>query len=366
LIFLIYVLTLELQIAGKNLHLLILSELPVLYKSKYLHAMKTRSILLILVLIAGSILIQNCKQSPKEPLIGLLMDEYNVERWAKDTTYFIQNVEKLGGKVICLSANGDPAKQLEQARQLIDQKVDVLVILPVELGKTGEIVNLARKSKVGVISYDRLIQDANVDYYISFDNVKVGELQADYIRTRLQKGNVALIGGAYTDKNSYYLQFGQMGVLQPYIERGDIKIVYDKMVSAWTFDEGYIAAKECLRKGKVDAIICGNDLLARGAIKALEEKGLAGKVLVAGQDADSEARENIVKGMQTMTVYKSIEEIASNAARMAMDMALGNTIFYATYTVNNGAKLVPALLIDPMSVHKGNIGMEIMAGKKVE
>jgi D-xylose transport system substrate-binding protein len=95
-----------------------------------------------------------------------------------------------------------------------------MVILPVELGKTGEIVNLARKaSKVGVISYDRLIQNANVDYYVSFDNVRVGELQADYIRTRLQKGNIALLGGAYTDKNSYYLQFGQMGVLQPYIER---------------------------------------------------------------------------------------------------------------------------------------------------
>jgi D-xylose transport system substrate-binding protein len=328
--------------------------------------MKTRLILLILVLLAGSFLIQTCKPSPKEPLIGLLMDEYNVERWAKDTTYFIENVEKLGGKVICLSANGDPDKQLEQAKQLIDQKVDVMVILPVELGKTGEIVNLARKASIGVISYDRLIQNANVDYYVSFDNVRVGELQADYIRTRLQKGNIALLGGAYTDKNSYYLQFGQMGVLQPYIERGDIKVVYDKMVNAWTFDEGYAAAKEILRKGKVDAIIAGNDLLARGAIKALEEKGLAGKVFVAGQDADSEARENIIKGYQTMTVYKSIEDIASNAARMAMDMALGNTIFYATYTVNNGTKLVPSLLIEPISVHKGNIGMEIIANKKSE
>ena len=330
------------------------------------NTMKTRLIILIFLLLSGSFLLMTCKSGPKEPVIGLLMDEYNVERWAKDTTYFIENVRKLGGKVICLSANGDPQKQLEQAKSLIDQNVKVLVILPVELGKTGEIVKLAKKASVGVISYDRMIQNANVDYYVSFDNVKVGELQADYIRTRLQKGTIALIGGAYTDKNSYYLQFGQMGILQPYIERGDIKIVYDKMVSAWTFDEGYAAAKECLRKGKVDAIIAGNDLLARGAIKALQEKGLAGKVLVAGQDADSEARENIIKGYQTMTVYKSIEDIASSAARMAMDMALGNTIFYATYTVNNGTKLVPSVLIDPISVIKGNIGMEIMEGKQAK
>jgi D-xylose transport system substrate-binding protein len=326
--------------------------------------MRTRLFFSVILLIAGSILFQTCKPKQKEPVIGLLMDQYNVERWAKDTTYFIENVEKLGGKVICLSAMGDPGKQLEQAKQLIAKKVDVLVVLPVELGKTGEIVNLAKKEKIGVISYDRLIQNADVDYYVSFDNVKVGELQADYIKNRLQKGNIALIGGAYTDKNSYYLQFGQMGILQPYIERGDIKIVYDKMVSAWTFDEGYAAAKECLKKGKVDAIIAGNDLLARGAIKALQEKGLAGKVLVAGQDADTEARENIIQGFQTMTVYKSIEDIASNAARMAMDMARGNAIFYATFTVNNGTKLVPSLLIDPISVNKGNIGMEIDTRKK--
>jgi len=328
--------------------------------------MKNRFFVFFLLLFGGLILFQTCKPRQKVPVIGLLMDQYNVERWAKDTTYFIEDVKKLGGKVICLSANGDPAKQLEQAKQLIAQKVDVLVVLPVELGKGGDIVKLAKEASIGVISYDRLIQDADVNYYISFDNVKVGQLQADYIKNRLQKGNIALIGGAYTDKNSYYLQFGQKGVLQPYIERGDIKIVYDKMVKNWSFEDGYEAAKECLRNNKVDAIIAGNDLLARGAIKALQEKGLAGKVLVAGQDADSQARENIIQGLQTMSVYKSIEDLAANAARMAMDMARGNSIFYATFTVNNGFKLVPSLLIDPVSVNKANIGMEIDTRKKAD
>ncbi len=328
--------------------------------------MKTSLIFSVILLMAGSILIQSCKPREKVPVIGLLMDQYNVERWAQDTTFFIQNINKLGGKVICLSANGSSDKQLEQAKQLIDRKIDVLVILPVDLQKAAEIVKLANKAAINVISYDRLIEEANVNYYVSFDNVKVGQLQADYIKNRLQKGNVALIGGASIDKNSFLLQFGQMGILQPYIERGDIKVVYNKMVKAWSFEEGYNAAKDCLAKNKVDAIICGNDLLARGAIKALQEKGLAGKVLVAGQDADSQARENIIQGLQTMSVYKSIEDLASNAARMAMDLAKGNTIFYATYTVNNGAKLVPSLLIDPISVNKGNIGMEINTHKKAE
>ncbi len=327
--------------------------------------MRNRLLISVIVIFAGIMVFQSCKPRQKVPVIGLLMDQYNVERWAKDTTYFIENVKKMGGDVICMSANGDPDLQLEQAKKLIARKIDVLVILPVDLKKSAEIVNLAQKASIGLISYDRLVENALVDYYISFDNVKVGELQADYIKNRLQKGNVALIGGAYTDKNAYYLQFGQMGILQPYIERGDITVVYDKMVSAWTFDEGYEAAKECLRSHKVDAIIAGNDLLARGAIKALEEKGLEGKVLVAGQDADSQACEDIVKGVQTMSVYKSIEDIASNAARMAMDMARGNMIYYATYTVNNGVKLVPSLLIDPVAVNKGNIGLEINTRKKV-
>lgn len=327
--------------------------------------MKTRFFTSFLMLLFGLLLFWSCTSNHKEPVIGLLMDEYSVERWAKDTTYFIENINKLGGKVICLSANGDPDKQLQQAKELIKKKVDVLVVLPVDLLKAADIVTAAKKASIGVISYDRLIQGADVNYYVSFDNVKVGELQADYIKNRLQKGNIALIGGAYTDKNSFLLQFGQMGVLQPYIERGDLKIVYDKMVDAWTFENGYNAAKECMKNNKVDAFICGNDLLARGAIKLLQEKGLAGKVLVAGQDADTEACENIVQGLQTMSVYKSIEDIAANAARMAMDLARGNRITYATYTVNNGVKLVPSLLIDPISVNKGNIGLEINTRKKV-
>jgi D-xylose transport system substrate-binding protein len=326
--------------------------------------MRTRLFISAVLLFAGFMVIQSCKPRQKVPVIGLMMDQFNVERWAKDTTYFIENVNKLGGKVICVVANGDPDKQLDQAKQLIDKKVDILVILPVDLKKAADIVALANKAAIGVISYDRLIQEAYIDYYVSFDNVKVGELQANYIFNRLQKGNIALIGGAITDQNSFYLEFGQKGYLQPYIERGDIKIVYDKMVNNWTFEEGYEAAKECLKNNKVDAIIAGNDLLARGAIKALQEKGLEGKVLVAGQDADSQACENIIKGLQTMSVYKSIQDIASNAARMAMDMASGTPITYATYTVNNGFKMVPSLLIAPTTVNKGNIGMEVNTGKK--
>jgi D-xylose transport system substrate-binding protein len=329
--------------------------------------MKKKLLIYTVLLVAGYMVMHSCELRKKTPVIGLLMDQFNVERWANDTAYFIKAVNELGGKVICLAANGDANKQMEQAKQLLEKDVDVFVILPVDTKKAADIVLMVKKeySKY-VISYDRLIQDAYIDYYISFDNAKIGELQADYIITRMQKGNIALIGGPPSDQNSFYLKGGQLGVLQPYIERGDVKVVYNKMVDAWTFEEGYRLARECLQNNQVDAIIAGNDLLARGAIKALQEKGLAGKVLVAGQDADSQARENIVLGLQTMSVYKPIAEIASNAARMAVDLANGKDIDNATFTLNNGFKMVPSLLLNPQVVNRGNIGMEIVTEKSAK
>jgi len=324
--------------------------------------MKTKLQIYFIILLSGFIALQSCEMRKKTPVIGLMMDQFNVERWASDTTYFIQAVKDLGGKVICVVANGDAEKQMEQARQLLEKNVDVFVIVPVDTKKAAEMVVMIKKEYYKhVIAYDRLIQNAYIDYYVSFDNAKVGELQAQYIITRMQKGNIALIGGPPSDQNSFYLKYGQLGVLEPYIERGDIKVVYNQMVNAWTLEEGYRLAMECLKENQADAIIAGNDLLARGVIKALEEKGLAGKVLVAGQDADSQARENIVRGFQTMSVYKPIADIATSAARIAVDLANGEEITSMTCSLNNGYKMVPSLLLCPKVVNKGNIGLEIIA-----
>jgi D-xylose transport system substrate-binding protein len=293
------------------------------------------------------------------------MDDFSTERWAQDSTFFIDKIKDLGGTVLCRIANGDPVKQLEQARELIDRKVNVLVIVPADLEKASQIVKLAGEAKIKVISYDRLIRNSNIDYYISFDNVKVGELQADYIRKRLGTGNVALIGGPLSDYNSYFLRLGQIGVLQPYIENGDIRIVYDKYATTWSDTAAYRMALSCLKSNanKVDAFIAANDLIARGVIKALEEKSLAGKVLVAGQDGDSLACENIILGKQTMTVYKPVQALAFTAADAAMAIAANHEIENSHTTINNGTRLVPSILLEPMVVNKGNIGMQINTSK---
>jgi D-xylose transport system substrate-binding protein len=323
--------------------------------------MKIKVITLVILLSLGFYVFQSCQKSPHVKLIGLLMDDFATERWAKDTTFFIKRVNELGGKVICRIANRSPEKQLEQAKELIEKKVDVLVIVPADLELAGQIVNEAGKAHIEVISYDRLILNSNLDYYISFDNIKVGELQADYILNRLGKGNVALIEGPLSDYNSFFLRLGHISVLQPFVEKGDIKIIYDKRASTWSDTSGYRMALSCLNAypNKVDAFIASNDLLAKGVIKALEEKSLAGKVLVTGQDGDSFARENIILGKQSMTVYKPIEALAVAAADAAMTIAGDQDIKNQHTTINNGTKLVHSILLAPMVVNKGNIQMQI-------
>jgi D-xylose transport system substrate-binding protein len=328
-------------------------------------SMKIKVIVLVALFSFGFFVFQSCQKNQKKTVIGLLMDDFATERWAKDTAFFINKVNELGGKVICRTANRDPLKQLEQAKELINKKVDVLVIVPADLEKAGQIVSAAHEAHIQAISYDRLILNSNLDYYISFDNVKVGELQADYILKRLGKGNVALIGGPLSDYNSFFLRLGQIGILQPFIEKGDIKIIYDKYAPTWSDTSGYRMALSCLKAypNKVDAFIASNDLLAKGVIKALEERSLAGKVLVTGQDGDSLACENIIMGKQSMTVYKPIEALAFAAAEAAMSIAGNRNIENANTTTNNGRKLVPSILLAPMVVNKGNIGMQINIGK---
>jgi ABC-type xylose transport system substrate-binding protein len=153
-----------------------------------------------------------------------------------------------------------------------------------------------------------------------------------------------------------------MQVIQPYIEKGDIKLIYDDCVDEWSIEEGYRHMKKCLDLGvKVDAVLCGNDALAQGVIKALKEKGLAGEVLVSGQDAETAAIQNIMAGYQTMTVYKPIEAIADAAARVSMKLGRGEPITEAYHTTYNGQKMIPSILLDAMVVNRDNINMTVIA-----
>jgi D-xylose transport system substrate-binding protein len=278
------------------------------------------------------------------------------ERWQKDRDIFVAEAEKLGAKVVYQSANSDDALQVSQCENLLSQGVQVLVIIPHNAEAVAGIVDSAAKSKVKTIAYDRLIKNCNLDLYISFDNEKVGYLQAEGVVKVVSKGNFAYIGGSPTDNNAFMLKTGSMKVLDPLIKKGAIKLVYDQFTTDWKPEVALANMENCLTKNnnKIDAVVAANDGTAGGVIQALIDQKLAGKVPVSGQDADLAACQRIVEGTQTLTVYKPIKLIAAESAKAAVALATGKKV-KANLTVDNGKKKVPFLALTPIPVTVKNM-----------
>lgn len=290
------------------------------------------------------------------------MHALDKERWENDRNFFIQKVEELGGTVEVRIADNNSEKQLNQANELLSNGIDVLVVVPVDQFAAAQIVGNAHAKNVKVISYDRLIKNCELDFYVSTDNVEIGKLQAEYLTTLQPKGAYALIGGAHNDNNSQFLYLGQMNVLQPLIERGDIKLVYNVFTESWEEEEGYNHVKQLLQKNnELDAILAGNDAIAYGIIRALREAGKEGKVKVVGMDADLRNLHEIVSGYQTCTIYKPYEKLASTAADLAMTLGRTGECEKTFQTVSNGACLVPTVFHTGILVNKDNLKLTVIS-----
>lgn len=302
---------------------------------------------------------------PAEPegaaIVGLLLDRLQPERWERDRDLFTKRVEELGGRVEVRTGEGDPDRQAEQATALMDAGAKVLVVVPSDLDRAAEIVEAAAKRKVPVISYDRLIRNADVALYVSFDNVKVGRMQAEHLLTAAPKGDYLLLGGAPNDHNAQLVRDGQMAVLKPAVDRKAVRIAGDPWIEGWSAERARDETAAALKRSRrFAAIVASNDAIAGGAIEALQEAGLAGKVAVSGQDADLSACQRIVAGTQAMTVYKPLSPLARMAAGAAMTLLKGDRVD-SLVTVNNGAKDVPARLLEPISVDKSNMDVTVIS-----
>ncbi|MGI6125877.1 MAG: D-xylose ABC transporter substrate-binding protein [Planifilum sp.] len=312
--------------------------------------------------VMGILLLTACGQdvgsgaAGEKITIGLSIDDLRLERWQKDRDFFTQRAEELGAEVIVQSANGDDAKQLAQIENMLSKGLDVLVIIPHSSDAMASAVNLAKQEQVPVIAYDRLINNSDVDLYISYDNVRVGELQAKYLVEKVPKGNYFLLGGSPTDHNAKLFREGQMKVLKPRVDKGEIRIVGSQWAKDWQADEAHKIVENALtaNDNRIDAVVASNDSTAGGAVEALAAQNLAGKVAVSGQDADLAACQRIVEGKQTMTVYKPIRQLAFQAAEAAVQLAKQQEI-ETTDSVNNGQKDVPALLLSPIAVDEENM-----------
>ncbi|WP_400163538.1 D-xylose ABC transporter substrate-binding protein [Brevibacillus sp. TJ4] len=288
--------------------------------------------------------------------IGLSIDDLRLERWQHDRDIFIAKAKELGAEVEVQSANGDDATQLSQVENMLSNGVDVMVIIPHNSEAMAAAVDAAQRENVPVLAYDRLITNSDVSAYVTFDNVRVGEMQAESLTKLVPTGNYFLLGGSPTDNNAKLFREGQMNIIQPLVDKGDIKIVGDQWAKDWQADAALQIIENALTSthNQIDAIVASNDNTAGGAIQALAAQGLVGKVAISGQDADLAAVQRIVEGKQSMTVYKPIKEIASKSAEVAVKLAKNEPID-ATTTMNNGKVDVPTILLDPIQVDKDNV-----------
>ncbi|RKD33180.1 sugar ABC transporter substrate-binding protein [Thermohalobacter berrensis] len=287
--------------------------------------------------------------------IGFSLGTLKEERWLKDRDILMAKVRELGAEILVQNANNNDNDQIKQVKYLLEQNIDVLIIVPNDLIKASYAVELAKRKGVKVISYDRLVLNSDIDMYISFDNIKVGKLMAQYVLNKAPKGNYVIVNGPESDNNTNMIKEGYDEILRPKIQQGDIKIICEERAPNWMKEYAFKVVDKLLQKGKkIDAIIAGNDGLADGIIEALSEHRLAGKIPVVGQDADLAACQRVVEGTQLMTVYKPIEKLAHATAKVAISLARGESIDIEK-TIYNGKYHIPYYVINPIAVDKYNI-----------
>lgn len=289
-------------------------------------------------------------------LIGFSMDTLKEARWQSDKEAFEKRAKELGAEVKVQSANSDDTQQMRDVESLLTAGVQVLVIAAHDGTAMAKAVGLADKAGVPVIAYDRLINKSDVDLYMSFDNERVGELQAKYLVSQLPggKGRIVRIYGSPADNNAKLFKAGQDKVLAPYIKSGAIKVAREDWAEDWKPENAKRITDAAITSGKFDAVLASNDGTAGGAIQSLSEANLAGKVIVTGQDAELAACQRIARGTQSMTIYKPIKSLAARAAENAVAMAKGKSII-AKQVTPNGKIDVPSILEDVEVVTKNNM-----------
>jgi D-xylose transport system substrate-binding protein len=299
--------------------------------------------------------------------VGFLMSDYTTSaRWQFDRDFFIAALKKVDPdvNVVVDDAKTDQTRQQTQAASLLTSGAKVLLDVPVDSTQASAIVRAAHDNSppVPVIAYDRLVNNADVDAYVTFDPVAVGRQQAQYIVDHLKSGTIISIAGAQTDNNAIEFHRGAMEVLDPLVKSGRYKLPYDHFTPNWDNNAAQAeTASELNNLGnKIDAVLVANDGMAGGVVAALRAQHLDGKVLVTGQDATVAGIQNILTGEQSMTIYKPIRKLAEAAAKIT-DSYLKGKKPATTTTMNNGKIDVPTVLLPVVTVTKANIKSTVVA-----
>lgn len=334
---------------------------------KFISVMLACVLMVVLLAACGS------KSGSKDGnLIGIAMPTKSSERWVADGNNMVKEFEALGYKTDLQYAEDVVENQISQIENMITKGVDVLVIASIDGESLTNVLDKAAKAKIPVIAYDRLIRNSeHVSYYATFDNFKVGVQQASYIEEKLGlkdgKGpfHIELFAGSPDDNNAYFFFDGAMSILQPYIDNGKLVVksgqtAFDQVATLrWDGAEAQKRMDNLLSANytndRVDAVLSPYDGISIGILSSLKGVGYGSGdkplPIISGQDAELASVKSIIAGEQTQTVFKDTRELAKKAVAMADALLKGQEAeVNDTKTYDNGVKVVPSYLLEPVSV----------------
>ncbi len=295
--------------------------------------------------------------------LGFLIADLRQERWQTDVEQFTIRAGELDATVLTRDARSDADVQLDQAKELISKGVKVLVVNSVDGDKAAELVSYAHKHGVPVVCYDRMILGGHPDFFLSYDSERIGELQAEYLLKVAPQGNYVLLEGSSTDDNATLFYQGHLKVLKAAADSGTITVVTQRWVKDWSETEAYMEMMKALAVSKnIQAVVAANDSTASGAAQALLDMNVKPFPVISGQDSDLSAVVRIIKGTQTMSIYKPMTPLARLGAEAAVELAKGKKPA-SQIMLSNGDSQVPAVLLTPKAVDRSNLMQTVFADK---
>jgi D-xylose transport system substrate-binding protein len=297
--------------------------------------------------------------------VGVSWSNFQEERWKTDEAAIVAALDAGGAAYVSADAQSSSSKQLSDVESLIAQGVDALIILAQDSQAIAPAMQAAADAGVPVIAYDRLIEDPNA-FYITFDNVEVGRMQAREVLAAAPEGNYVMIKGSNTDPNADFLRGGQQEVLQAAIDSGAITIVGETYTDGWLPANAQRNMEQILVEvgNDVDAVVASNDGMAGGVVAALAAVGLDG-IPVSGQDGDHAALNRVALGTQIVSVWKDSRELGRVAGEVAVALAGGtalDAVEGAAPFATPGGNTVNSILIAPVPVTKANLAVVVDAG----
>ena len=317
------------------------------------------------ILLATAAMTIGLAVSASAQTVGVSWSNFQEERWKTDEAAIKSALDAAGATYISADAQSSSSKQLSDVESLMAQGVDALIILAQDTQAIIPAVEAAANEGIPVIAYDRLIEDDRA-FYLTFDNVEVGRMQARAVFEAQPTGNYVMIKGSPTDPNADFLRGGQQEILQEAIDAGDITIVGEAYTDGWLPANAQRNMEQILtaNDNEVDAVVASNDGTAGGAVAALTAQGMDG-IPVSGQDGDHAALNRVARGTQTVSVWKDARELGKAAGEIAVQLASGTAmsdIEGAEQWTSPAGTTLWAEFLEPIPVTADNLTVVVDAG----